>query len=243
MKARRTSIATRLREAFRLEPLEPRVLLSADPVLGAAQAVLAPQRSDDPLALEAYGGVTQQTTQASSEVVAQILRQTSQSRGMTEFAVDGATFDLAKVQDRLSYLEGAFDVQAGQTMGGSGQITMDVYNDGIVAPGYSPGKIDITGNYTQSGTLLIELGGTDPGTGYDQLNVSGQASLDGTLQLALYNGYRPSDGQTFDILTFGSALGRFDVGAGFVQEDAGPRLADLLVRFMDEDPPAPNVDT
>ena len=33
-------------------------------------------------------------------------------------------------------------------------------------------------------------------------------------------------------------------GAGhFVQEDAGPRLADLLVRFMDEDPPAPNVDT
>jgi len=223
--ARRTSISTRLREAFRLEPLEPRVLLSADPVLGAAQAVLAPNRTDDPLALEAYDARTtplaQQATQASAQVVAQILRQTSASRGMAEFSVDSATFDLAKVQDRLAFLEGSFDVQAGQQMGGSGQITMDVYNDGIVAPGYSPGRIDISGDYTQSGTLTMELGGADPGTGSDQLNVSGQATLGGTLELKLYNGYKPTEGQTFDIVTFGSAVGAFDVGAGFVQEDAG----------------------
>ena len=95
MKARRTSIATRLREAFRLEPLEPRVLLSADPVLGAAQAVLAPTSNQDQLAQEAYGSggsITQQTTQSSTEVVTQILRQTNQWRGMTEFAVDAATW-------------------------------------------------------------------------------------------------------------------------------------------------------
>ncbi|MDB5857653.1 MAG: hypothetical protein JWQ76_1342, partial [Ramlibacter sp.] len=226
MKARKTSIANRLREAFRLEPLEPRVLLSADPVLGAAQAVLAPVRDQDQLALEAYDSGTQivaqqPSTQASAAVVADILRLTGQSRGMAEFAVDSAAFDLAKVQDRLGFLEGAFDVQPGQKMGGSGQITMDVYNDGVISPGYSPGRIDITGDYTQTGTLTIELGGAAPGTGYDQLNVSGTASLDGTLELKLYGNFRPTDGETFDIVTFGSALGAFDVGTGFVQKDAG----------------------
>ena len=35
-----------LRDLFRIEPLEARILLSADPVLGAAQIVLAPSERD-----------------------------------------------------------------------------------------------------------------------------------------------------------------------------------------------------
>ena len=99
--------------------------------------------------------IAQQTTEASTTVVAQILRQASASRGMVDFAVDATAFDLAKVQDRLGFLEGSFAVEAGQVMGGSGQITMDVYNDGRISPGYSPGRIDISGDYNQTGTLTI----------------------------------------------------------------------------------------
>ncbi|RYY98239.1 MAG: LEPR-XLL domain-containing protein, partial [Comamonadaceae bacterium] len=232
MRAKRTSIAHRLREAFRLEPLEPRVLLSADPVLGAARTVMLPDRHDDQLSIEAYDSanrvVAQQATQASTAVVAQILRQASASRGMLEFSVDQAAFDLATVEDRLGFLEGAFTVQAGQLMGGSGAILMDVYNDGTISPGYSPG-LQSYSSFTQGngGSLLIEIGGataaTQPqqATGYDKVNVTGLATLDGELELALWGGYVPQEGDTFDILSYGSVAGRFDVGDGFIQEDAG----------------------
>ena len=43
-----------LRDAYRLEPMEPRVLLSADPVLGAAQAILIPNIDHDQALLGAY---------------------------------------------------------------------------------------------------------------------------------------------------------------------------------------------
>ncbi|RYY60008.1 MAG: LEPR-XLL domain-containing protein, partial [Comamonadaceae bacterium] len=149
MRAKRSSISSRLREAFRLEPLEPRVLLSADPVLGTAAAVLSPTRDNDQITADAYDSGTtllaQQTTQASSAVVAQILRQ-GESRGMTEFAVDAGAFDLAKVQSQLTSLDGALVIEPGQVMGGSGTVPMDVYNDGKMSPGYSPGFQNITGN-------------------------------------------------------------------------------------------------
>ncbi len=42
-----------------------------------------------------------------------------------------------------------------------------------MSPGFSPGALAITGSYTQGagGSLPIEIGGTTPGSGYDQLNV------------------------------------------------------------------------
>ncbi|QJW84681.1 LEPR-XLL domain-containing protein [Ramlibacter terrae] len=234
MRAKRTSIANRLREAFRLEPLEPRVLLSADPVLGAARTVMLPDRDDDQLSVEAYDSayrvVAQQATQSSSTVVAQILRQASQSRGMVEFAVDSAAFDLANYDDRLAFPEGAFVVQDGQVMGGSGDIALDVFNDGTISPGYSPGYQNYgTFTQSQSGTLVIEIGGTTAATQfntgdsrYDVVDVAGLATLDGSLDLALYGtGYAPSEGDIFDIMSFGSVSGRFDTGTGFIQKDAG----------------------
>ena len=57
------------------------------------------------------------------------------------------------------------------TVEGSGLIVGNVINDGgDMAPGHSPGKITIQGNYTQTSrsTLTVEVGGTTAGTGYDQ---------------------------------------------------------------------------
>ena len=90
---------------------------------------------------------------------------------------------------------------------------------GHVAPGevdpffQSPiGQIQISGNYTQGagGSLDIDLGGSaTPGTSYDQLVVTGAASLAGTLNVDLVNGFAPSMSDTFQVLTFASRTGDF----------------------------------
>jgi hypothetical protein len=69
----------------------------------------------------------------------------------------------------------------------------------------------VTGNYTQgtNATLEIQLGGT-PDTGlYGQLNIGGTTNLDGTLALTLVNGYIPTTGDAFLIMTYGSRNGDF----------------------------------
>ncbi|KTT15029.1 hypothetical protein, partial [Pseudacidovorax intermedius] len=96
-----------------------------------------------------------------------------------------------------------------------------VLNTGLVSPGHSPG-VDNVSSYTQSagGTLQIELGGSSAGTGaghYDQINVSGNATLDGKLALSLIDGFKPTDGQQFTFMTYGSVSGHFSSSQGFVQ--------------------------
>jgi hypothetical protein len=58
--------------------------------------------------------------------------------------------------------------------------------------------------------LQIELGGTTPGTDYDQLLVNGPVSLDGTLKVLLIDPYLPAAGDEFNILDWtGSPTGTF----------------------------------
>lgn len=100
---------------------------------------------------------------------------------------------------------------SGGTLAGNGTITGNVSNAGSVAPGLSPGSLTITGNYTQtaSGILNIQLAGTTPVTLYDQLNVTGTASLNGTLDVTLIGGFTPANNNTFDVLTYASSSGAF----------------------------------
>lgn len=98
---------------------------------------------------------------------------------------------------------------SGGVLNGAGTITGNVQNDAEVAPGVSGiGTIAITGNYTQSSTGVItaEIGGTSQ---FDQVSVSGTATLDGTFQATLINGYQPPNGQQFPMLTFASRTGAF----------------------------------
>jgi len=56
-------------------------------------------------------------------------------------------------------------VQPGASLGGSGAMSAQVINQGTLAPGYSPGVLDLT-NGLVSGSdsvLQIELGGNTPG--------------------------------------------------------------------------------
>ena len=101
------------------------------------------------------------------------------------------------------------------TIKGTGTFLGKVYNNGgLVSPGESIGRIQ-AGDYNQdgAGTLAVELGGAGIGS-YDELVITGQAKLMGTLTVTLANGFTPQAGQVFNILTSGTRLGTFDTVTG-----------------------------
>jgi hypothetical protein len=100
----------------------------------------------------------------------------------------------------------------GGSVVGSGTITGSIRNNGATfAPGFSPGKITIDGNYAQTatGVLNLEIGGTIAGTEYDQLVVNGNAGLGGTLNVTLINGFRPKVGDVFQLIVPNTTSGTF----------------------------------
>jgi hypothetical protein len=101
----------------------------------------------------------------------------------------------------------------GGSLLGDGTISGSVTNNGgILSAGSSPGTLTITGSYTQGagGTLQAELAGTTlAGTDYDLLDVTGTASLGGTLDISLFGGFIGSVGDTFDIINASSITGDF----------------------------------
>ena len=68
-----------------------------------------------------------------------------------------------------------------------------------VSPGASPGILNSGSFGGGSGTVRIELNGTTPGTGYDQLNVSGSVNLSG-MSLNASLGYASSTNDQFTII-------------------------------------------
>lgn len=73
------------------------------------------------------------------------------------------------------------------------------------------GIVSAAGGYTTvpNARLHCALGGTTPGTGHGQLQVSGTVTLNGTLSVDLNPGYLPAVGDTFTLLTAGTRSGTF----------------------------------
>jgi T5SS/PEP-CTERM-associated repeat protein len=96
--------------------------------------------------------------------------------------------------------------------GSGGTVQGDVYNAGTVAPGGSAGTLTIDGNYEQDygGKLIFELGGAVTPSAYDHLIITGEATLGGTLQVLLIDGFTASAGQSFDLLDWSSVNSTFD---------------------------------
>jgi hypothetical protein len=108
----------------------------------------------------------------------------------------------------------------GGSLVGTGLVTvantMNVINSSSLSPGFPLGQLDITGNYQQtaSGSLNIELGGYSPGASFDLVTVAaggggGVATLGGTLNVTLANGFSPTNGASFTFLTASSRVGSF----------------------------------
>ena len=73
---------------------------------------------------------------------------------------------------------------------------------GSVAPGSSPAILTCSNiNFAAQGDYFVELNGTVPGTGYDQLNVRGTNQLGGsTLHVTVGSGFAPVEGERLTII-------------------------------------------
>ncbi len=123
--------------------------------------------------------------------------------------LDGGTLQVGAAEGG-TYLSGG-------TIAGSGNVMSDYFNSGggIISPGLSPGEIDIIGNWIANygSTTAVEIGGTTPGSGYDQIAVSGDAELAGQLSVSLIDGFVPSAGDSFVIVSAAGAVsGQFGSG-------------------------------
>jgi hypothetical protein len=109
-------------------------------------------------------------------------------------------------------VNGPFVIEGG-ALTGSGTVSGNITNGGQVIPGGTgaAGTLAINGDYTQmaAGSLNVELGGTTPGSQYDQLDVSGTATLGGTLNVATIGSFSPAFGNTLQVMTFTSSSGNF----------------------------------
>jgi hypothetical protein len=103
---------------------------------------------------------------------------------------------------------GLFDIQGGDAFG-SGTIYGNVANAGLL----SVFNLTINGDYSQagSGQLSLQLRSASD---FDQLVVTGNANLNGTLTVTLARGYQPEAGDEFQVLQFGAGTGTFAHVAG-----------------------------
>lgn len=95
-------------------------------------------------------------------------------------------------------------------LGGSGTIAASVTNLGRIAPGASPGRLDIVGGLVlNSGSeLRLEVGGYTSGSQFDLVTVSAGTALGGTLAVSLTNDFQRTmtNGASFTVLTSGTPL-------------------------------------
>ncbi|MFN6392948.1 MAG: hypothetical protein ACK4V9_00725, partial [Aphanizomenon sp.] len=98
----------------------------------------------------------------------------------------------------------------GGSIEGNGSINVGVTNSGLLNPRYASntefGRLTINSNYTEtnSARINIQLGGSTAGTNFDQVDINGTATFDGTLNVSLLNSFTPTIGSTFDVLTYDS---------------------------------------
>jgi hypothetical protein len=128
---------------------------------------------------------------------------------------------------------GGFTNLSGGTLAGSG--TFDVgsgtlTNAGTISPGGAGniGTLSILGNaaFTSTGILALDLGGTAPGQS-DQLAVTGNVALGGTINAALLSGYTPFGGDVVSVVS-GTRSGSTSYATANLPTDfvAGYGLAD-----------------
>ncbi len=96
----------------------------------------------------------------------------------------------------------------GRLDGNGGRVVGNVNNFGTLQPGNTPGILTIDGDYTQGpgGKLILEIGGLALGTEQDQLVITGNAVIDGTVVFSFIDGFAPLLGQTFNLLDVDGTL-------------------------------------
>jgi outer membrane autotransporter protein len=167
-------------------------------------------------ALAAGGGVTSTKAIALETLGGRFLADAATTTSTLSGAISG-TGSLTKDGPGTLLLSGA-NTYTGGTVLRAGTLTVKgtqalglgdvVVNGGILNA--DPQSINVRGNYVQNtgGTLQLQVAGANPGQ-YDSLNVGGNASLGGTLQL-ISLGFQPKTGDQLTLITTGRGVsGRF----------------------------------
>ena len=121
------------------------------------------------------------------------------SNSPTISIVAGATCDVSAVS-------GGYTLGAAQTLKGNGTVAGTLAALGTVSPGFSPGTLNVTGNYTNSGTLQIEIASA---SSYDRVLVGGSAVLGGTLTVSNLSSYALVPGNSYTVMTASAISGAF----------------------------------
>ena len=192
---------------FKIEQLEQRIMLSADPLFAAAW-------SDDDALI---------TSDTALEVVPLTLAEQEEQPGCATDALSpfaGADFDLFEGLETLTS-----DVPEQRV-----EPTLETQSS---AP--APATQDIHTHWQQShtDTLVIALGAGDLASGqvYEQITISGLASLSGNLDIRWLGEHNPVVGEVFDIFTYGAVEGMF---AEINGQQLGDGLYWQLVRSADK---------
>ena len=199
MKIPKRRFAKNIRDAFRVEPLEPRVLLSADPLtlLAAYQAI------------QSYSNL-----QGGTAVYAP---QVAPHAGVNGLITTQYVYNASVLAANQSALAPAtqLSVQSNDVLSGNGNVTLALANNGIVSLTSTIGAQSFA--QTSTGELDVQLGNTS-----NQLNLtsstSGSNILAGTLAVSLASNFSPTDGEVFTVMTYasGSVSGKFSNATGLL---------------------------
>lgn len=128
------------------------------------------------------------------------------------------------------------------TLGGSGRIAMTAGNmvtitSGTLSPGNSPGILTVVGtqtgvptagsatlNFTGSGIYAVDLNGTTMGTGYDSIDLTGNADLGGAT-LSVNLGMTLGANQVFTIIKNDASEAVLNTFAGLGQDATLPGIS------------------
>jgi hypothetical protein len=136
------------------------------------------------------------------------------------FNENGGVIDASSGKLDFTMSSANFSNESGAVIKGNSSIDLpnSFRNAGLIEPGNNIGVLTYIGNFisTPSGVLDIELGGSTAGTEYDQLNVTGNAILNGLLKVRLANGFVPNNGDSFVIL---NTSGSVDTDSSFISLD------------------------
>lgn len=115
---------------------------------------------------------------------------------------------------------------AGGLLTGWGSVIADLTNAATIRPAISNGVLTITGRCEQllGGRMEFELAGNNPGTNQSRLNITGKATLRGTVGVRWAENYLPPPGTNYQVMAFASRDGQFCCLDNFFLLGQGRRL-------------------
>lgn len=116
-------------------------------------------------------------------------------------------FGRGTIVDNGVLMSPTVSIKAEGSFGGDGNVSGSVSSAGQLKPGDPIGSLSLAGNYTQlaTGKLIMEIAGVSTDA-RDHLEITGNAALDGNLEVRFVNGFVPVRGQVFPLFHVAGAV-------------------------------------